>query len=98
MLRGVIIAILVSLVVQSVVSVIMLLRFFRRGGKGKTAALDLLEMVLFGMLARNYLDLLLEAQLKPTRFDKLLHLIGNVLKWLIIGSAVLCILLLLVGG
>lgn len=61
----------------------------------KTAALDLFEMILFGMLAREYLDLLQEAQLKPTSFDKFLHLAGNVLKWAIISSGVLFILLLL---
>lgn len=98
MLRGLIITILVSLVGQSIVSVIMLLRFFERGGKAKTATVDLFEMVFFGILAREYLDLLQEARLKPSSFDKFLSFAGNILKWASLGSAALCIVLLLVGS
>jgi hypothetical protein len=98
MLRGLIITIFVSFVALSIVSALILLRFFRRGGKAKTASVDLVNMALFGNLTRSYNELLREARLKSTCLDKVLHLTEQILKWVIVGSAILCIVLLLVNS
>lgn len=98
MLRGLIITLFASVVALSIVNVMMLMRFFRRGGKAKTASTDLRNLVIFGDSTERYYDLLREARLKPTGFDKVLYRAGTILRWTLVSSLILSIVLLLVDS
>lgn len=95
MLRVVIVILFASLVGLILVNVLMVLNFFRRGGKWKIITPELLPLLFAGSLGKKYLDLLRHARLEPTGFDRLLQFFETGLKWALFGSAGLFILLLL---
>ena len=74
------------------VGVVILINFLRRKPRYELLAAETITMLLIGVLRKDYMSLLAEAQIQPTGFDKLLYNLYKVFMLSCIGSAVLVVI------
>ncbi len=92
MLRGGIIILLASLVGCSLINAVMLANFWRRKPRGELVVPEFLALFFSGIMGKDYMALLVEAHIEPTRFDKMLYMLNWIFVWSFIGGFALVII------
>lgn len=92
MLRSGIIILLSALAGFCLTNVVMFGSLLRRLPRRELLLPEFLAVFFAGVMGKDYMTLLGEANIEPTRLDKVLYAVERVFKWSLIGSIVLVII------
>lgn len=92
MLKVGIIIFLGAILGWSLTHLVMLANFWRRRPRRELVLREFLSVFADGGIGKNYMALLAEAHIEPTRFDKVLYILDMIFVWSFIGGSVLVII------
>ena len=96
MVRIGIIILLGALVGFCLTNAVILANFLRRLPRRWLVVPELISVFFAGVIGTDYMALLAEAHIKPTRFDEILYILDKVFWWSLIGSIALVIGLIVI--
>lgn len=98
MLRAGVIIFLGTVVGWSFTHVVMLVNVWRRKPRRGLIVREVFSVFFDGGIGKDYMALLAEAHMQPTRFDRLLYTLDRIFKWSLVGSIFLLVIGFIAGS